>query len=302
MASTSISVFDTNVVIPSLATRVRSNLTMPTQTLLVGNSRNNTTAKAQDYPIFKADKDGITSLAILAAILAFFVGIILRDLLNKRRTGEFKEDKKSCGKFFRTLFCLPCLICSKDNVRRLWIKFTNLFRSKDNQRVVKKSDQNGIELEERPESGKSVGGFNGAWSPKKPFVSEKTQKSSKGKAIDITVLPKVTEFSVYHNKDDEGFTSTPVHGAGTRAARHGSTELDNTLGVYNHGDLPTEKAGSRSASAGRSHWWSSGHGHGHGNSYSPSHSNSHSHDYGSHSHDYGHTDSGGFDGCDGGGD
>ncbi|ENH63940.1 hypothetical protein FOC1_g10008083 [Fusarium oxysporum f. sp. cubense race 1] len=266
---------------------------MPTQTLLAGNSTNNTTAKAQDYPIFKADKDGITSLAILAAILAFFAGIILRDLLNKRRTGEFKEDKKSCGKFFRTLFCLPCLICSKDNVRRLWIKFTNLFRSKDNQRVVKKSDQNGIEMEERLESGKSVGGFN-------------------GKAIDTTVLPKVTEFSVDHNKDDEGFTFTPVHGAGTRAARHGSTEHGNTLGVYNHGDLSTEKAGSSSAnhhhsagsssaSAGR-HWWSSVHGHGHGNSYSPSHSNSHSHDYGSHSHDYGHTDSGGFDGCDGGGD
>ncbi|KAI7762755.1 hypothetical protein LZL87_008196 [Fusarium oxysporum] len=285
---------------------------MPTQTLLAGNSTKNTTAKAQDYPIFKPDKDGITSLAILAAILAFFVGIILRDLLNKRRTGEFKEDKKSCGKFFRTLFCLPCLICSKDNVRRLWIKFTNLFRSKDNQRVVKKSDQNGIELDERLESGKSVGGFNGAWSPKKAFGSEKTQKSSKGKAIDTTVLPQATEFSVDPNKDDEGFATTPVHGAGPLAARHGSTEHDNTLGVYNHGDLSTEKAGSSSAnhhysagsssaSAGRSHWWSSGHGHGHGNSYSHSHSNSHSHDYGSHSHDHGHTDLGGFDGCDGGG-
>ncbi|KAF4954017.1 hypothetical protein FGADI_5553 [Fusarium gaditjirri] len=285
---------------------------MPTQALLAENSTRNTTAKAQDYPIFNPDKDGIISLAILAAILVYFVGMILRDLLDKRRTGEFKEDKKSCGKFFRTLFCLPCLLCRKDNVRRLWIKFTNLFRSKDNQRVVKRLDQNGIELDERLESGQSAWAFNGAWTPKKAFGSEKTQKSYKGKAIDTTVFSQVTEFSVDHNKDDEGFTPTPVHGAGTGAARHSSTEHDNALGVYSHGDLSTLKAGSSSAnhhhsagsssaSAGRSHWWSSGHSHGHDNSYSRSHSNSHSHDYGSHSHDYGHTHSGGFDGCDDGG-
>ncbi|KAF4500633.1 hypothetical protein FAGAP_3171 [Fusarium agapanthi] len=286
---------------------------MPTQILFARNStQNNTTTKAHDSPIFSPDRDGIIALAILGAILAFFVGLVLRDLVGKRRSGEFKEDKKSCGQFFRTLFRLPCLMCSKDNLKQLWFKFTNLFRSKANQRVVKKADQGGIELDERLATGKPIGVFNGASSPKPAFGSEITKKSSfKGKAINTTVFPRVA---------GQGFASTPVRGASSGSIRHGSSEHDNALGISNPGDLYTENAGSgstnhhqgggsSSASAGRSHWWSSGHGHGHGTSYSHSHShsNSQSHDYGSHYYDFGHTDSGGFDsggfdGCSGGGD
>ncbi|KAF4437890.1 hypothetical protein FACUT_5339 [Fusarium acutatum] len=281
---------------------------MPTQILVADSTQNNTT-KAKDSPIFYPDRDGIISLAILAAILAFFVGLVLRDLLDKRRTGEFKEDKKSCRQFFRILFHLPCLICSKDNLRQLWTKFTNLFRSKTNQRVVKKADQDGIEVDVRLESGKPIGVYNGASSPKTVFGSDITRRSSKGKVVDTTVLPQVADFSVDPDQDDQGFVSTPVRGASSGSIRHGSSEYDNTLGISNLGGLSTENAGSSStnhhgagsssASAVRSHWWLPGHGHGHGTIYS--HSNSHSHDYGSHSYDFGHTDSGGFDGCDGGG-
>ncbi|KAF5698388.1 hypothetical protein FGLOB1_12071 [Fusarium globosum] len=284
---------------------------MPTQILVARNSTGNTTnttTKAKDSPIFNPDSEGIISLAILAGILAFFVGLVLRDLLDRRRTGEFKEDKRSCRRFFRTLFHLPCLMCSKDNWKQLWIKFANLFRSKANQRVVKKADQDGIELAQRLENGKTVGTFNGAWSPK-PASTRKS--GSKGKAVDTTVLPQVADFSVDHGQDGQGFESTPVRGASSGSIRHSSSEHDNALGIYNPRDLYAEQtgssstnhhhgAGSSSASAGRSHWWSSGHGH--GTSYSHSHSNSHSHDHGSHSHDFGHTDSGGFDGCHGGGD
>jgi hypothetical protein len=311
MAAPSTSVIETKVVIHPSASSVIINVIMPTQASPAGNSTNNITAKAQDHPIFKADKEGITALVILVAIFAFFLGMILRDLLNKRRTGEFREDKKSCRNFLRLLFCLPCLVCSKDNVRRLWIKSTNLFRSKDNQRAVKKSDQNGIELFERIESGKSTERFGDNWLPKKALGSEtmKKKKKSKGKAIDTSGLPQVTEVGVDPDhidpgKDDEGFTATPVHGAGSGATRH-----DNALGVHNHGDSSTQTAGSSSTShhhgagssstsAGHSHWFSSGRSH--SNSYGHSHSNSHSYHHGSHSHDYGHTDSGGFDGCDGG--
>ncbi|KAG5754427.1 hypothetical protein H9Q70_002939 [Fusarium xylarioides] len=315
LSSTPITVMDPNFVIPSLSTRVRSSLTMPTQILVARNSTQNNTTKAHDSPIFSPDRDGIISLALLAAILGIFVGLVLRDLLAKRRTGEFKEDKKSCGSFFRTLFRMPCLMCSKDNLRQLWIKFTNLFRSKKNQRVVKKADQDGIELDVRLESGKPIGVFNGASSPKIAFASDTTRRSSsKGKAVDTTVLPRVADFSV-----GQGFVSAPVRGASSGSNRDGSSEHDNTLGISNPGGLSTENAGSSStnnhdagsssASAGRSHWWSLGHGHGHdashSHSHSHSHSNSHSHDYGSHSYDFGHTDSGGFDsggfdGCDGG--
>ncbi|KAF5964255.1 hypothetical protein FBULB1_12901 [Fusarium bulbicola] len=310
LPSTPMTVLDPNVVIPSLSTRVRRSLTMPTQILVAGNSTQNnttTTTKTHDSPIFKPDRDGIIALVILGAILAFFVGLALRDLVEKRRSGEFKEDKKSCGQFFRTLFRLPCMMCNKDNLTQLWIKFTNLFRSKANKRVVKKADQDGIELDERLATGKPIGVFNGACSPKPAFGSEITMKSSlKGKAVDTTILPRVT---------GQGFASTPVRGGSSGSIRHSSYEHDNTLGI-SYPDLYSKNAGSSStnhhqgggsssASGGRSHWWSSGHGH--GTSHSHSHSNSHSHDYGSHSYDFGHTDSGcfdsgGFDGCDGGGD
>ncbi|CVK98865.1 hypothetical protein LB506_011005 [Fusarium annulatum] len=314
LSSTLITVLDPNAVIPSLSTRVRSSLIMPTQILVArnstGNTTTNTTTKAKDSPIFNPDSEGIISLAILAGILAFFVGLVLRDLLDRRRTGEFKEDKRSCRRVFRTLFHLPCLMCSKDNWKQLWIKFANLFRSKANQRVVKKADQDGIELVQRLENGKTVGTFNGAWSPK-PASTRKS--GSKGKAVDTTVLPQVADFSVDHGQGGQGFESTPVRGASSGSIRHGSSEHDNALGIYNPRDMCAKQtgssstnhhhgAGSSSASAGPSHWWSSGHGHGHGTSYSHSHSNSHSHDHGSHSHDFGHTDSGGFDGCDGDGD
>ncbi|KAF5691081.1 hypothetical protein FDENT_3593 [Fusarium denticulatum] len=288
---------------------------MPTQILVARNwTQNNTTTKAKDSPIFYPDRDGIIALALLAAILGLFMGLVLRDLLDKRRTGELKEDKKSCGTFFRTLFRLPCILCSKDNLRQLWIKFTNIFRSKKNRRVVKKADQDGIELDVRLESGKPIGVFNGASSPKIAFASETTMRSSsKGKAVDTTVLPQVADLSV-----GQGFVSTPVRGASSGSNRDASSEHDNALGIFNPGGFPTQNAGSSStnnhgagsssASAGRSHWWSLGHGHGYDTSHSHSHSNSHSHDYGSHSYDIGHTDSGGFDsggfdGCgDGGGD
>ncbi|VZI16415.1 unnamed protein product [Fusarium fujikuroi] len=297
LSSTPITVLSPNAVIPSLSTRVRSSLTMPTQILVArnstGNTTTNTTTKAKDSPIFNPDSEGIISLAILAGILAFFVGLVLRDLLDRRRTGEFKEDKRSCRRVFRTLFHLPCLMCSKDNWKQLWIKFANLFRSKANQRVMKKADQDGIELVQRLENG----------------INRKS--GSKGKAVDLAVLPQAADFSVDHGQDGQGFESTPVRGASPGSIRHGSSEHDNALGIYNPRDMCAEQtgssstnhhhgAGSSSASAGRSHWWSSGHGH--GTSYSHSHSNSHSHDHGSHSHDFGHTDSGGFDGCDDGGD
>ncbi|KAG9506214.1 hypothetical protein J7337_003195 [Fusarium musae] len=310
LSSTPMTVLDPNVVIPSLSTRVRSSLTMPTQTLVARNwTQNNTTTKADDFPIFYPDRDGIIALALLAAILGLFMGLVLRDLLNKRRTGEFKEDKKSCGSFFRTLFRMPCIMCSSDSLRQLWIKFTNLFRSKKNQRVVKKADQDGIELDVRLQSGRPIGVFNGASSPKIAFASDKTRRSnSKGKAVETTVLPRVADFSV-----GQGFVSTHVRGASSGSNRGDSSEHDNTLGISNPEGLSTENAGSSatnnhssgssSAAASRSHWWSLGHGHGHDTSHSHSHSNSHSHDYGSHSYDFGHTDSGGFDsgGFDGGG-
>ncbi|KLP15095.1 uncharacterized protein LW94_8170 [Fusarium fujikuroi] len=197
LSSTPITVLDPNAVIPSLSTRVRSSLTMPTQILVARNSTENTTTntttKAKDSPIFNPDSEGIISLAILAGILAFFVGLVLRDLLDRRRTGEFKEDKRSCRRFFRTLFHLPCLMCSKDNWKQLWIKFANLFRSKANQRVVKKADQDGIELIQRLENGKTIGTFNGAWSPKPAF---NRKSGSKGKAVDTAVLPQAADFSV----------------------------------------------------------------------------------------------------------
>ncbi|KAF5618521.1 hypothetical protein F52700_12041 [Fusarium sp. NRRL 52700] len=301
-------VLDPNIVIPSLSTRViRSSLTMPTQILVAWNSTTNTTTKAKDSPIFNPDYSGIISLTVLAAILTFFLGIVLRDLIVKRRTGEFKEDKKSCRRFFQTLFRLPCLMCTNDNLSQLWITFTNLFRSKANQRVVKKADQDQIE---RLNTGKTIGIFNGASSPKPALGSEKARKSSsKGKAVDTTVPPQIPEFSV-----DQGFVSTPIRGASSGSIRSGSSEHGRTLGISNPGDLPTKNAGSSSTnhghgagssltSAGRSHWWSFGHDH--GTSYSHRHGNSHSHDYESHSYDFGHTDSGGFDsggfdGCDGG--
>ncbi|KAF5582143.1 hypothetical protein FPCIR_9739 [Fusarium pseudocircinatum] len=322
LSSTPITVLDPNVVIPSLSTRVRSSLAMPTHILVArnwtqnnttnNNTTNNTTTKAHDSPIFYPNRDGIIALALLAAILGLFMGLVLRDLLDKRRTGEFKEDKKSCGKFFLTLFRMPCLLCSMDNSRQLWIKFTNLFRSKKNKRVVKKADQDGIELDVRLHSGKPIGVFNGASSPKIAFASDKTRRSiSKGKAVDTTVLPRVADFSV-----GQGFVSAPVHGASSGSDRDDSSAPDHNLSISNPGGLSTENAGSSStnnhgagsssASAGHSHWWSLGHGHGHdtSHSHSHSHSNSHSHDYGSHSYDFGHTDSGGFDsgGFDGGGD
>ncbi|KAF5972700.1 hypothetical protein FCOIX_9205 [Fusarium coicis] len=323
LSSTPMTVLDPNVVIPSLSTRVRSGLTMPTQILIARNwTQNNntteasqnttttTTTKAHDSPIFYPDRDGIIALALLAAILGLFMGLVLRDLLDKRRTGEFKEDKKSCGSFFRTLFRMPCIMCSSDNLRQLWIKFTNLFRSKKNQRMVKKADQDGIELDVRLQSGRPIGVFNGTSSPKIAFASDKTRRSnSKGKAVATTVLPQVADFSV-----GQGFVSTHVRGASSSSNRGDSSENDNTLGISNPGGLSTENAGSSSTNnhhgagssstpAGRKHWWSLGHGHGHDTSHSHSHSNSHSHDYGSHSYDFGHTDSGGFDsgGFDGGG-
>ncbi|QGI78814.1 hypothetical protein CEK25_005543 [Fusarium fujikuroi] len=196
---------------------------MPTQILVArnstGNTTTNTTTKAKDSPIFNPDSEGIISLAILAGILAFFVGLVLRDLLDRRRTGEFKEDKRSCRRVFRTLFHLPCLMCSKDNWKQLWIKFANLFRSKANQRVMKKADQDGIELVQRLENG----------------INRKS--GSKGKAVDLAVLPQAADFSVDHGQDGQGFESTPVRGASPGSIRHGSSEHDNALGIYNPRDI-----------------------------------------------------------------
>ncbi|KAF4337947.1 hypothetical protein FBEOM_8154 [Fusarium beomiforme] len=274
---------------------------MPTQTSL---PENDTSAaqvtgniKAQDYPIYKGDKDGIFALSILAIILFSFLAMIFKDLLGKK--------------------------------------------SKKNQRAVKKKDGNGVELLERVDSGPCIERLGGGWPPKRPLGSQANdEKSASGKATQPSRLPHVTEVSVDpdhvdpqsrtlpsmsglpvvfevpeinsgFDKDDDGFTHTPVREAGSNASRHGSVEYDNALGVYNHGESSIQNAlssstshhhsaGSSSNSSGHHYVSASSH-HSHHHSYS----NSHGHDSWSHTAEHGHTDSGGFDGgggCYGDGD
>ncbi|KAF9774059.1 hypothetical protein IL306_007995 [Fusarium sp. DS 682] len=332
----------TNVPSPTSTSRLLLNIIMPTQTSLPGN---NTLAanltgnlKAQDFPIYKGDKDSIFALSILAIILFFFLAMIFKDILNKKRTGELKEEARTCGNFLLMLICLPCMVFSKDNLKWLWVTFTNLFRSKENKRAFKIKDKNQVELLERIDSGPCIERLGGNWPPKKPIGSQANdEKSASGKTTEPLHLPQVTEVSVDpdhvdpqsrtlpsmsglpvvfevpeilpgFDKDDDGFTHTLVRGSGSNASRHGSVGHENALGVYNHGESSTQNAASSSTShhhgAGLSSK-SAGHHHSSASasahhSHHHSYSHSYGHDSGSHSVDHGHTDCGGFDGGNGG--
>ncbi|KAJ3532246.1 hypothetical protein NM208_g8526 [Fusarium decemcellulare] len=138
--------------------------------------------------------------AILGIIAAIFFGIVIVDMIRKYRTGELQETGKNLLTIGGLILMLPFLIFTPRNLKRLWIWFTDLFRSEENKRRGKKKDA--ITLDKQFDSQaiiQRLGSKGSAKSKSEPAVnvvennSESSASTSTAKAKEPSegVLPDV---------------------------------------------------------------------------------------------------------------
>ncbi|KAF4454036.1 hypothetical protein F53441_3420 [Fusarium austroafricanum] len=256
MAPLPTSVLETAITVPTSVSAVQLSVVLATPTAVLQNSTvaaGNTTSTVPQ--IFVPDLDGYFSLSILCFIGLCFFGIVLKDIYNKKRTGELDEEVESCGKVLYAIITLPCLVFSAYNVKWLWITFTNLFRKEENKIIMeKKNKDEEIVLNKRYDSVEVVARLGGGWPPKRPLATSKSDSPGDAntpysdKDPEPGRLPRVAEVSVDPNHathittnlplisglpvvfevpetvpamvmDNAGFEPTPVHGSSSEAKK-----------------------------------------------------------------------------------
>ncbi|KAL6924277.1 hypothetical protein ACHAP8_002204 [Fusarium lateritium] len=197
---------------------------------------------------------GIFAWVIMGLMFGFFIGIVVRDMVQKSRTGELQDERLTFITLIKHLINLPCILCTKDNYMPVWYSFTNIFRSPKNQRYWKTKEEEEKEVARGPfDSRAVVARLGGGWPPKKS--SSDLESGSQDTEIEMQFLPKVTDlpaagtglpkieklsvvFEVPEilpsntDQNDNGFQPASVHGSGS-----GPDSLSKLTATFNFPDV-----------------------------------------------------------------
>ncbi|KAL4728364.1 hypothetical protein ACLX1H_005109 [Fusarium chlamydosporum] len=190
---------------------------------------------------------GLFAWVIMGLLMGFFIGMIVRDIVLKCRTGEFQEELKTFWKLIVSIVAWPFKIFEKDNYMPVWYATTNKFRPPDQQRVWKTKKQ--LEEEEKQqEKEKERGPFDhkaiierlgGGWPPRNPrYTSGLSSTGIKGKGIGVQHLPRIAELSSpfqipgilpsSRNSEDNVLRPISVHGSYS-----GSNSISQLTTIFN---------------------------------------------------------------------
>jgi hypothetical protein len=138
---------------------------------------------------------GIFAWSIMGLILVLFLGMIIRDMWFKSRTGELADEAKGCKELLFLLLMIPFMIFTKSNIRALRTWIANIFRSQENKRSVKMAVTEVVLMEQHDNAAviERLGG--GATKPATSSKKgEEKGQDSKSKTAEGEGLPKVSGF------------------------------------------------------------------------------------------------------------
>ncbi|KAM0188322.1 hypothetical protein ACHAPQ_005393 [Fusarium lateritium] len=147
------------------------------------------------WSIHEDRQAGIFAWSIMGIILGLFLGIVIRDMWFKSRTGELADEAKGCGKLLCLLLMMPFMIFRKRNIKALWTWISNIFRSQENKRGAKITGTEVILMDEHKSAAiiKRLGG-GATKSATSSEGGEEKGGDSKGKTAEGGNLPKVPGF------------------------------------------------------------------------------------------------------------
>jgi hypothetical protein len=168
------------------------NMTLPRQLAIM----NTTNFEITDpWSVHEDRQAGIFAWSIMGFILVLFLGMIIRDMLLKSRTGELRDEAKGCKELLFLLLMMPFMIFTKRNIKALYTWIANIFRSQENKPGSKMAGTEGVLMEEHENAAviERLGGgaTRSATSPEK---GEEKGLDSKGKTAKNGSLPKVPGF------------------------------------------------------------------------------------------------------------
>ncbi|KAF4992257.1 hypothetical protein FGRMN_7287 [Fusarium graminum] len=156
-----------------LTTAVNSTMVNMTLPLLVV-SKNTTLLERDPWSLFEDRRSGIFAWSILGFIFIFMLGLVLRDMCAKYRSGVLADEGNDCKELLILLVKMPFMLFTKHNLKSLCNWFLNLFRSAENKRILKRQAPTELVLEEILDSDKIVKRLGGG-STSAP-LSEKEKK------------------------------------------------------------------------------------------------------------------------------
>ncbi|KAF5665150.1 hypothetical protein FHETE_6766 [Fusarium heterosporum] len=150
-------------------------MTLPLLTI----SKNTTLEERDPWSLFEDRRDGIFAWSILGFIFIFMLGLVIRDMCAKYRTGVLADEAKDCKELLILLVKMPFMLFTKHNLKSSCNWFTNLFRSAEHKRVIKKQAPTGLVLEEILDSDKIVKKLGGG-STSAPSSKEEEEPEQEG--------------------------------------------------------------------------------------------------------------------------
>ncbi|RGP73816.1 hypothetical protein FSPOR_1510 [Fusarium sporotrichioides] len=138
---------------------------------------------------------GIFAWVFMGLISGCFIGLLVRDMFKKSRTGELHEEIKSFFKLLKLTINLPCMLFAEDNVMPLWYSFTNIFRSPENHRYWKKKKEEEGGGPKQFDHEAIIARLGGGWPMARCKTSSDLGSGSQDTDIEMQSLPKVTDLA-----------------------------------------------------------------------------------------------------------
>lgn len=167
------------------------NMTLPQSAILTTTNFEIT----DPWSVHEDRQAGIFAWSIMGLILVLFLGMIIRDMWFKSRTGELGDEAKGCRELLFLLLIMPFMIFSKSNIKALRTWIANIFRSQENKRGVKMAGTEVVLMEQHDNAAviERLGGVV-TKSATSSEEGEEKGRDSKGTTAEGEGLPKVPGF------------------------------------------------------------------------------------------------------------
>lgn len=116
------------------------NMTLPHQLAIMNTANFEIT---DPWSLHEDRQAGIFAWSIMGLIFVLFLGMVIRDMWLKSRTGELRDEAKGCKELLFLLLMMPFMIFTKRNIKALCTWIANIFRSQENKRGGKMAGTEG---------------------------------------------------------------------------------------------------------------------------------------------------------------
>lgn len=205
------------------------------------------------WSLYEDRQAGVFAWIILGLMFGYFIGMVLRDMVQKTRTRELQDEFRTFGKLIKDIVLLPRILFTKDHLMPVWYSCTNIFRLPEEQRYWKTEKEEDRELRDSSQfnSKSIIERLGGGWPKKRSQTSSELGGSSQDTDIEMQCLPKITDLagtstglprieklavvfevpeilSSNTNQKHHGFQTVPLHGP-----RFGTDGLSNLTATFN---------------------------------------------------------------------